>query len=572
MTEEEKDKYRRAKETATAELRSVDLTRYALGDIDPRLSEYVTEVAQHADRHNVWEQLAVLRFLRLVDRYGIDRQKVRRYYALYEFLKFPGKGGMQSYPLTPVQCFQYASIFGFWRDGRRVVKEACLFVPRKFSKTTSSASLVVNDLLYGEANAECYIGANSQDQARKCFNVVRGCIRALDTHGKRYVVNADAIKPTRRNPRSAFAQCLAANARTKDGLDASTVIMDEFSQARNADLLNVLTTSMGARHNPLTVIITTASDVFNGPFYHMLQGYKELLLGSYEDDSVFAHLFEPDVDDQPGDPATWRKVHPHLGVTVSEEFYAREWAKAQRNGSEAHLAYMTKLMNLYTEDQTKSWISATLAREITKPWKLEDLGRPTGTVAIDLSVRGDFSAVTTGAWLKDKKCFFYHTDYFFPEGALSGHVNERLYRQWASAGHLHLLPGEVIDYNYIAEYVLQQNELVRTVAIGYDPYKSQMLLNILNASGAKGVLKPVPQTLGHFTAATESFEVYARTDRLYINDNPINWYCFGNAVLASDHLDNVKPDKRSQNDRIDGVITMVMAHKLFAEAPRRPTV
>ena len=55
--------------------------------------------------------------------------------------------------------------------------------------------------------------------------------------------------------------------------------MDEFSQALDSDLLTVLTTSMGVRENPLTVIITTASDVFDGPFYEMLQGYKALLLG-----------------------------------------------------------------------------------------------------------------------------------------------------------------------------------------------------------------------------------------------------------------------------------------------------
>lgn len=29
----------------------------------------------------------------------------------------------------------------------------------------------------------------------------------------------------------------------------------------------------------------------------MLQGYKSILLGETEDDSLFAHIFEPDLDD-----------------------------------------------------------------------------------------------------------------------------------------------------------------------------------------------------------------------------------------------------------------------------------
>ena len=219
-----------------------------------------------------------------------------QFFDLYESLYFPGKAGQQRYKLTPVQAFQFASIFAFWHDDKRVVREVVLYVPRKFSKTTSTASLAIYDLLYGDANAESYTGANSNDQAKKCFDVIRGCMRKLDPKERRYIVNEQTIK-SRRKDRTAFAQCLTANARTKDGLNASTVIMDEFSQARSSELLTVLTTSMGVRENPLTVIITTASDVFDGPFYEMLQGYKSVLLGEYEDDSVFVHIFEPDLDD-----------------------------------------------------------------------------------------------------------------------------------------------------------------------------------------------------------------------------------------------------------------------------------
>lgn len=82
---------------------------------------------------------------------------------------FPGKTGQQRYRLTPVQYFQFASIFAFWQDGRRVVREVVLCVPRKFSKTTSTASLAIYDLLYGDNNAESYTAANSNDQAKNAL-------------------------------------------------------------------------------------------------------------------------------------------------------------------------------------------------------------------------------------------------------------------------------------------------------------------------------------------------------------------------------------------------------------------
>lgn len=568
MTEEDKDRLKQAKIDVTESLATIDINRYRLSEVDSRLDAYCREVASNPDAHNLYEQLAVKRFFAMCDKYGINVTEVWQFADFYESLYFPGKLGQQQYKLTPVQYFQFASIFAFWKDGRRVVREVVLFVPRKFSKTTGTASLAIYDLLYGDANAESYTGANSNDQAKKCFDVIRSCMRKLDPKERRYTVNEQTIK-SRRKDRSAFAQCLTANARTKDGLNASTVIMDEFSQARSSELLTVLTTSMGVRENPLTVIITTASDVFDGPFYEMLNGYKSLLLGDYDDDSVFAHIFEPDLGDAEDDELTWRKVHPHIGVTVSLDFYRQEYKSALRNGSEAMLAFRTKLLNTYAENEQRSWISSTLARHVSRPIKIDAIkGRPDAMVAIDLSESDDFSAVTMGLYDKSQKTFNLHTAYFFPKGALSGHPNESLYRSWADKGHLILTDGDVIDYRRIVNYVLYLNQHVRILGIGYDPWKSQEVINMLAASGAGNVLKGVKQTYGNFTAPVESFEHGVKTGHIFINDNPINAYCFGNAVLDTDKLENCKPVKRKHTQKIDGVITKLMCLRLFIDYER----
>ena len=568
MTEEEKDKLRQAKADVTDLLARTRIERYRLTDVDSRLDAYVREVAGNPDGHNLYEQLAVARFFRMCDKYGINATEVWQFADFYESLYFPGKAGQQRYELTPVQYFQFASIFAFWVGDKRVVREVVLYVPRKFSKTPSTASLAIYDLLYGDANAESYTGANSSDQAKKCFDVIRNCVRKLDPKERRYAINEQTVK-SKRKDRTAFAQCLTANARTKDGLNASTVIMDEFSQARSSELLTVLTTSMGVRDNPLTAIITTASDVFDGPFYEMLQGYKSVLLGEYEDDSVFAHIFEPDLDDEEDAETTWLKVHPHLGITVSLEFYRQEYKNAVRNGSEAMLAFRTKLLNLYAENEQRSWISSTLARHISKPMAIDGIkGRPDAMVAIDLSESDDFSALTMGMYDAGQKNFYFHTAYFFPAGALPGHPNEKLYRTWAERGFLILTDGDVIDYRRIVEYVLWLNQFVRILGIGYDPWKSQEVINMLAASGAGNVIKGIRQTYGTFTAPVESFEHGAKTGHIFINDNPINAYCFGNAVLDSDRLENCKPVKRKQTQKIDGVITTLMCMRLFIDYER----
>jgi phage terminase large subunit-like protein len=258
-----------------------------------------------------------------------------------------------------------------------------------------------------------------------------------------------------------------------------------------------------------------------------------------------------------------------MGITVSLDFYRREYSKALRNGSDAMLAFRTKLLNVYSEDERKSWISSTLARKISKPINLDSIsGRPAAMVALDLSERDDFSAVTVGMYNDVKKSFSFHTSYFFPEGALKEHPNEKLYRVWADRGYLNLTPGDVIDYRTIVDYIVHLNEKVSILGIGYDAWKSQDVINMLAAVGANKILRAVSQTYGNFTAPVQAFEHGVYTNAITINDNPINAYCFGNAVLDVDSNENTKPIKRQRTHKIDGVITMLMCLRLFMDYER----
>lgn len=549
-----------AKEAVTARLGALRLTDWHLRAVDRRLETYCAAVIAHPAGHCLWEQLAVERFLRLCTRYGLNARRVRAFFTFYENLTFAGASGPTHYRLTPVQCFQFASIYGFWDGERRVTREAVLFVPRKFSKTTSSAAFAVWDLLMGDSNAEAYIGANSADQARACFDAVRRALIALDPGGRRFVVNEQTVRSLMAG-RSAKAQCLTANARTKDGLNASTIIMDEFSQARDAGLLGVLTTSTGARLNPLTVIITTASEVYDGPFFEMLAGYKRMLLdeGSEpRDDSVFAHLFEPDAGDAEDDPATWRKVHPHLGVTVKPDYYRQEYERAQRLGAEAQMAFRTKLLNLYTTNAAREWLTRKDVERAMRPVPPVWGPRTVATVGIDLSVCNDLTAVAAVYYDTDTARMQVVADYFFPEGALAGHADEELLRRWAAAGHLRLTEGRTIQYADIFRHIEEISRRVAIVGVAYDSYGARDLGNALRSSGYAPVLLAVPQIYGYFTSPVFFLEKYLKDGLLSLDDNPMHAWCFANCVLCENSR-GFKPEKRTKAAKIDGVIAMLMA-------------
>ncbi len=549
-------------------IRPVLLQRYAVAmvETDKRIGEYCMEVTGRPDAHNLYELLAVERFLAMLDRHQWNGKAVKMFFRFYESLRFNGTSGRQRYRLTPVQCFQFANIFGL-RDagGRRLIRTAYIFVPRKFSKTTSAASLAVYDMLFGDSNAQAYVGANSYNQAKICFDEIRAIMRGIDPGERHFRVNREKISFLDKG-KDSFIECLTANAKTKDGLNASLVIMDEYSQARNtagkngADLKNVLTSSMGARKEPLTVIITTASEVVDGPFAHELDGVKRVLRGEEENDTIFASLFMPDADDREDDPKTWAKVQPHLGVTVQADFYEKEYQQAKLS-AENMMAFRTKMLNVFAVNEDKSWFSYDKVQELMGDFDINRVkNHPECAVAFDLSVHDDFSAVSYTLYSKETKRFYAHTDYYFPEGSLPGHPNEQLYREWHAAGWLRLCKGNRIDVQQIAGDILERSEQVRIIRIGYDAWKSQELVNILSSIGAKGVLTPFSQTYGNFNLPVEALEMLAYADPpgITINRNPINAFCLLNCVIDTDRLENKKPMKISRYRKIDGAITLLM--------------
>jgi len=543
---------------------------------DPRIWQYLEGVRGDMEAHNLYELLAVLRFFDLLGKYDWSPLRVRHFFRFYEALRFSGTSGRQRYKLTPVQCFQFASIFGFSRpDGLRLTRTAYLFVPRKYGKTTSVASLAVYDLLFGDSNAQAYVGANSYNQAKICFDEIRGIMQDIDSSAGHFKVNREAIM-YKGNGRSSFARCLSANPKTLDGLNASLVIMDEYAQARDtktkggAELKSVLTSSMGVRREPLTVIITTASDVLDGPFRHELDGVMRVLRGEAASDTMFASLFMPDYGDAEDDPATWAKVQPHLGVTVRPDFYEMEWDAAQLS-ADAMKAFRTKLLNVFAESEEQRWMSRAQAEKLMDAPggsidKVPGLGVCMG--AFDLSVRDDMSAVAYLGFSQADGCFHAHIDYYLPREAVVRHPHHAMYDRWHEEGWLRYCDGDVIDDMMLLDDITEMGGRIDLCRMAYDRYKALDLVNMLSLRSPKGSIIPYSQTIGSFNLPVEMFEklAFALNPRIRFDYNPITIWQLTNCVMVEDAMENRKPFKASPDRKIDGVICVLMCLGLAGRA------
>lgn len=536
-----------------------------LNEIDSRLHIYINEVLTNPHKHNKYEILAVFRFLDFLKREDLvfKNKEVKKFITFYEILKFPSNKGMQSFKLTPIQVFQFANILGFYKkeSDYRLCREALLFVVRKFSKTTSVASLAIYDLLFGDSDAQAYVASNSFAQSKICFDIIKNSIKELDTKFSHFRLNRDIIYNLMPN-KTSFVRCLASSADKLDGLNASTVILDEYAQAEDASLRNVLTSSMGVRKNPLTITITTASSKLDTPFTQMLSTYKKVLEGEIENDSIFASIFQPDEEDEIGSADTWYKVQPHLGITVNEEFYKNEYQKAL-NSADDMTEFKCKLLNIFTLPVNTIWINQTVIERNTQHFDFRQLqARPNCMVSVDLSVKDDFSCVCYCLYDSINKRFVFKNFYYIPKQTIENHTNAAMYRQLVADGHLIICGEDVIDYNQIASDIITNAKYLNILQIGYDAYRSKEFINIIKTSGIKCAV-PYSQTYSNFTSPVESFELAAYQDRLKFDDNPLNLYCINNVAIDTDKMENKKPIKKLHNSKIDGAICMLMCLGLF---------
>ena len=163
------------------------------------------------------------------------------------------------------QVFVLASIFGWvHRDTRRRrFRIADLYVPRKNAKSTIAAVIGAYMLAAdGEYGAEVYSGATSEDQAYEVFRPARLMAATTPEYCKHYGVTVNISNLAIVSTNSKFEPVIG---KPGDGASPSCAIVDEYHEHKTSALYDTMETGMGARSQPLLLIITTAGSDISGP-------------------------------------------------------------------------------------------------------------------------------------------------------------------------------------------------------------------------------------------------------------------------------------------------------------------
>lgn len=467
-----------------------------------------------------------------------------------------GEWARQPVVLEPWQQALLWILFGWHRaDGTRRFRTSYWEVARKNGKSTIAAIIGLYMLAAdGEGGAEVYAAATKRAQAKQVFDEAWRMAKTSPALKKRLRAFRDNIHIP--NTASKF-EPLGRDADTMDGLNVHCAIVDEVHAHRSDEVWGVLETGMGARRQGLMFGITTAG--FNqASFCYQLRDYATKILdGIVIDDSFFAVIYTLDKGDDWRDEANWIKANPNLGVSVKlSEMRDLVVKAASMLSALGH--FLTKRLNIWT-NAGEQWMPA--ERWAACAFEVDEaaLAGRACYGGLDLSYALDLTAfVLVFPPTADDPLYRILPRFWVPEVAMiTRSRSQRVpYDVWSQQGYIAVIPGEVIDYEYIYAQIDQDAQTFDLQEIAYDRYGAAEIYVRM----AKAGITMVQAGQGYLTmsAPMKELEKLVIAHKIAHGGHPVLTWNAHNLVASRDPAGNIKPDKKKSTEKIDGMVALIM--------------
>jgi len=250
-----------------------------------------------------------------------------------------------------------ASIFGAYdaTSGRRLITEWFVLIPKKNSKSTIAAGIMMTALILNwRQSAEFTILAPTIEVAGNSFSPSRDMVKVDDELGDLMHVQTHIKTITHRNS-DATLKVVAADANTVSGKKSVGTLVDEVwlfgKQSGASTMFREALGGLASRPEGFVVYLTTQSDEPpTGVFKQKLQYARDVRDGKINDPRFVPVLFEhpPEMVERKEHLLleNLRIVNPNLGYSVDEEYLNREYIKAKTDGEKEFRDFLAKHGNV----------------------------------------------------------------------------------------------------------------------------------------------------------------------------------------------------------------------------------
>jgi phage terminase large subunit-like protein len=484
-------------------------------------------------------------------------ERICKFAELMPHIKGDWAARGQLIKLEPWQVFILSSIFGWVHKdtGKRRFRVADVIVPRKNAKSTLAA-VIGNYMLAadGEYGAEVYSGATSQDQAMEVFRPALLMARATPRFCQNFGVAANASNLSVVENNSKFEPVIG---KPGDGASPSCAIVDEYHEHKTSELYDTMQTGMGARSQPLILVITTAGSDISGPCYLHQVELQKVLEGVIENDQRFGIVFTVDDEDDWTSEIALLKSNPNFGVSVDGDFLRLQQRDAQADPRKQNV-FKTKHLNV--------WVAA------ASPWlnlyNLQQAGDSTLTldsqqwdgcrIGLDLASKQDIASLVVLCWMGDgdKRHYYAISRNYVPEAALEKPENAH-YQAWVNGGYLVATPGNMIALEHIQEDVLDITTQIKVGEVVKDPWGGHQMGANLQEQGVNVV--DLPQHTRHLSEPMKVIAALIDSARFHHDGNPCFVWMLSNVEVKEDRNGNVFPRKARTQNKIDAALAAIVA-------------
>jgi phage terminase large subunit-like protein len=459
-------------------------------------------------------------------------------------------------------------------EGHRQYRDIYLEVPKKNTKTTLCAGLVVYRLASAETTgAEIYSAATTKDQASQVFRAAAQMVRANPALLARLKIIASTKRILRRDDPTSFYAALSADGDIHDGIQPAFVVRDELHRWRTRkalELNEVLERGMITRRESMVVDITTAGVKDESPLCWRRHEYtRQIQDGIFTDPRFYGRIWGANEDRLRSDPSYWFSREARVEANPSHEDnggYLRDAVLADlctkaRNDPMLEADYKRYHLNYWGQRATR-WMPSekwALCSEETRPLVARSAPCYAG---LDLSATTDLSSLvllfpdeSDGTY--DVLPYFWMPEDKVREMELRDHVP---YSQWVAEGHITASPGGVVRHTQIRERIEWARELFELREVAYDPWGGDEFANQLIDSGLLAM--PVRQGYLSMSAPMKKLMELVIDRRIRHGNHPVlNWNadCVEARDDGNDNIKPAKPDRKTSNKRIDGIVALIMA-------------
>jgi phage terminase large subunit-like protein len=484
--------------------------------------------------------------------------------AFIETLKVPdGPDAGSLIALRDWQKFMIRGVYGPKRENDkgeviRAVRQAIWTMARKNGKTSLAGGLILGHLTGPCAiwNGQLFSVAFEVGQAALAFRVLQSMVLQDPDLAGRILLTESSKRATCQMSNSVF-RALSSESRSKHGLNPNFVLFDEFSQfGTDRALFDVMTTSMGAQKEPLSLIISTQAPDDSAVLSEQIDYGRQIIRKEVEDPTFHLTEYSTPPEADPFDEKNWRLANPALG-----DFRSLDEMRLYASRARRLPAMMNSFRNLYLNQRVAQ--KATFVDEVTWARCVGDIdydaleGRSC-TAGLDLSSKVDLTSLVLAF---DDPPYEIVPFFWTPKNTLEERTKrDRVpYERWVETGHMEAVPGNSIDFRFVTQRIAELSALYNIRVIGFDRWRVDVLKTWFDEYGVDIPMVPIGQGYKDGTLMVEAIENALLNVTVMHDNHPVLKWNAMNVQVTSDPAGNRKFDKSSRTARIDGFVAMAMS-------------